>query len=150
MIAAFIGCVLFLCFVFLHPRFERHKPLVSSLGKIVIQDDSQSKTNDRQAFSSYETIIAKRQLFVLTSGNTLTSENIAAVKAVSTWAQVVKNFSLVGILPGDNPQAIIEDKSKGKTYYVGKTQDFEGVTVKDIKDKVVVLEYNGENHTLNL
>ncbi len=63
---------------------------------------------------------------------------------------LIKDINLVGIVSGENPQAIIEDKRLEKTYYVSKGQSIAGFQVEDIQDGKVVLQYNGQRFELYL
>lgn len=65
-------------------------------------------------------------------------------------ADLVKDISLVGIIAGDNPQAIIEDKKAQKTYYVIKGQFFGEFQVEDIQDGKIILNYRGQRFELYL
>lgn len=99
------------------------------------------------SYSSYASEIGDRNLFLSvsqSSGNAKISSSNAASAAV------LKNISLVGVLSGDSPQAILEDIATHKTYTLGKGQNLNNVIVKDIGDNTVVLEYNGESQTLTL
>ena len=60
------------------------------------------------------------------------------------------NLGLVGIIPGGNPQAIVEDKKNQKTYYLLKGQSINGITVEDIDKDKVMLEYRDKKMTLFL
>lgn len=60
------------------------------------------------------------------------------------------NLGLVGIVPGENPQAIIEDKKNQKTYYLSKGQSANDITVQEIKEDKTILEYKGKRVTLFL
>ena len=57
---------------------------------------------------------------------------------------MVKTISLLGIIAGDIPQAIIEDKRSQKTYYLNKWQSLGEFVVDDIQEGKVVLNYKGE------
>lgn len=57
---------------------------------------------------------------------------------------------LVGIIAGDNPQAIIEDKKAQKTYYLNKGQSFNGYIVEEILKDKVILDYEGRKISLFL
>ncbi|MFH1593485.1 MAG: hypothetical protein ABID09_02170 [Candidatus Omnitrophota bacterium] len=57
---------------------------------------------------------------------------------------VSKRFNLVGIITGDDPQAIIEDTETQKTHYLIKGQSFSGATVLEVGEGKVVLEYGGK------
>ena len=63
---------------------------------------------------------------------------------------VAKKFSLVGILPGAELEAIIEDKETEKTLYLKKGESISGVTVDEIGDGKVVLDFEGAKTTLVL
>ena len=60
------------------------------------------------------------------------------------------NVGLVGIIPGDKPQAIVEDKKGQTTYYLIKGQTINDITVDDISTDKVILEYKGKKMTLFL
>lgn len=63
---------------------------------------------------------------------------------------ISKRFNLVGIIEGDEPQAIIEDTQMRKTHYLNRGQSFSGVIVEEIGDGRVVLHYKGKEITLVL
>lgn len=60
------------------------------------------------------------------------------------------NIKLVGIVPGENPQAIIEDTKNQKTYYLIKNQSVNDINVEDVSEGKVILEYRGKRMTLFL
>lgn len=65
-------------------------------------------------------------------------------------ADLVKDINLVGIIAGDIPQAIIEDKKSQKTYYLNKGQSFGEFQVTDIQESKIILNYRGQNYELHL
>jgi len=65
-------------------------------------------------------------------------------------ADLIKDINLVGIISGVTPQAIIEDKKAGKTYYLNKGQFFGAFQVEDIQEGKVILNLNGESVELYL
>jgi hypothetical protein len=72
------------------------------------------------------------------------------IKRISK-GEILNNFNLLGIITGDNNQAIIEDKILKKTFFLYKGDSLgELLKVYDIKDSVVILEYNGEKIELNM
>ena len=64
--------------------------------------------------------------------------------------EVLGNFTLLGIITGDNNQAIIEDKILKKTFFLYKDDLLGDFKVYDIKDSSVILEYKGEKIELNI
>jgi len=71
------------------------------------------------------------------------------VKRISK-EEILGNLNLLGIISGDNNQAIIEDKTLKKTYFLYKGDSFGDLKVYDIKESVVILDYNGEKIELNI
>ena len=64
--------------------------------------------------------------------------------------EILGNLNLLGIITGDNNQAIIEDKTLKKTFFLYKGDSLGELKVYDIKDSVVILEYRGEKIELNI
>lgn len=64
--------------------------------------------------------------------------------------EILKNLNLLGIITGDNNQAIIEDKTLKKTFFLYKGDSLGDLTIYDIKDSVVILEYKGEKVELKI
>jgi len=63
---------------------------------------------------------------------------------------VAKDLNLLGVITGDNDQAIIEDKSENKTFFLYQGDSFREFKVRDIKDSSVILDYKGEEIELNM
>ncbi len=64
--------------------------------------------------------------------------------------EILGNLNLLGIITGDNNQAIIEDKTLKKTFFLYKGDLLGELKVYDIKDSAVILEYKGEKIELNI
>jgi hypothetical protein len=64
--------------------------------------------------------------------------------------EIAENFSLLGIVSGETAQVIIEDKKKGKTFFLYQGDDFGDFTVSDIRESSVTLDYKGEKIELNI
>lgn len=103
------------------------------------QTDLQPQEGD---YASYEAILGSKQLFHA-------GENDRAEEVIQS-ASIAGKFTLVGIMPGVNPQAIIEDKETGKTYYLYKGTSFDGGVVQEIGSGRVVLDCKGEKINLVL
>ncbi len=61
---------------------------------------------------------------------------------------VLAKFKLVGISWSDNPDAMIEDSSSHKTYFLKRNQVVEGVRVQAIFKDKVILTYGGQEAEL--
>lgn len=77
---------------------------------------------------------------------------ITVKKEVSTVSkqELIKDLNVLGIVTGDNNQAIIEDKKTNKTLFLYKGDTFGGFTVYEVKNNEVILDYNGEKINLKL
>ena len=61
---------------------------------------------------------------------------------------LMKDINLVGIISGENPQAVIEDKKAQKTYYVTKGQFIGEMQVEDIQEGKIIINYAGQKYEL--
>ena len=66
------------------------------------------------------------------------------------FSDTVKNFNLTGIIDGEKPQAIIEDRSNGQIYYVSNGDYVGVVQVVEVAKGHVVLRYAEEEGQLTL
>ena len=94
-------------------------------------------------YSVYSEEIGKKELFGPSFSGELKRQKGRDV-------DISKRFVLVGIIAGERPQAIIEDKETKKTHYLYNGQSFNGVTVEEIGRGKVVLNYGGEEIILVL
>lgn len=58
--------------------------------------------------------------------------------------ELAKNLSLVGIYMGMYPEAMVEDKTEKKTYFLKQGNEIKGLKVKEILPDRIILEYKGE------
>ena len=65
-------------------------------------------------------------------------------------AELIKDINLVGIIAGDTPQAIIEDKKSQKTYYLNKGQFIGEFQLEDIQEGKIILNFNGQRFELHI
>lgn len=70
-------------------------------------------------------------------------------KRIST-DEIRANLNLLGVVTGANNQAIIEDKSIGKTFFLYKDDSLGDLKVEAIKNSTVILDYKGEKIELNI
>jgi len=63
---------------------------------------------------------------------------------------VMANLSLLGVVSGENPQAIIENKKQKKTFFLRKGQTSGDLKLKEIETDSVTVIYNGEEFTLTM
>ena len=64
--------------------------------------------------------------------------------------EILGSLNLLGIITGENNQAIIEDKNLKKTFFLYKGDSLGELKVYDIKSNMVILEYKGEKIELSI
>ncbi len=96
-------------------------------------------------YSFYSSEITNKNIFGQAQGEEGSPQQVMAAPE-----DVASALGLVGVIAGDNPQAVIEDKKAQKTYYLIKGQSFNGMTVEEISEGKVVLDYQGKKIALLL
>jgi type II secretory pathway component PulC len=144
-----ILCLLILYFIVDIIVVKPYKDVQLLIAKTQTNEESQkslpSNIKDAVAvkdYSSYSNAVPGRTVFGPAQGGA--SEDVAPAGSVS------ERVGLVGIITGDNPQAIIEDKKAQKTYYLNKGQSFEGYVLEEIADGKVILDYEDKKISLFL
>ena len=105
-----------------------------------------SQESPRKLYSYYGEDIEKRDIF--RSSFQGTSKEVAVEE--KALKEFTKDLNLLGIVTGKNPQAIIEDKKEGKTYFVNKGDSIGVLRVEEIREDRVILNYQGEQLDLTL
>jgi len=98
----------------------------------------------KKSFEFYSEGIKKRDIF----GATYSQE--APEEAAAVSLDLASAFNLVGIMAGDNPQAVIEDKAANKTFYAVRGQSFGEFKVEEILESKVILSSRGKRYELSL
>ena len=103
-----------------------------------------SLESNRKPLEFYLETIKSNNIF----GNFLSQENIN--RAVISRTNIIKDLNLVGIISGEDKQAIIEDRKTQKIYYLNKGQFIEDFQVEEIQDGKIILNNNGERYEIYL
>ncbi len=141
-IFTFVVALLYLLLAFIMPFVFTSVALVqpSSAGPSKKEIEQKKDTRD---LDSYMEPIKNKNIF--TSSGAATQQPAAALNS-----DIMKDINLVGIVSGDSPQAIIEDKKSQKTYYLIKGQSFGDMQVDDIREGKVIINYQGQKYELYL
>ena len=142
-LALFGAAIIYLLVSLAYPFF--------GLKKIRIPAVSSEKAESREIISKSEPASLdfylqgtnKRKIF----SNPTAAASAAQDTAIPTPAQageLIKDIALVGIISGDNPQAVIEDKKTEKTYYVAKGQFIGEIQITDIQESKIIADYKGK------
>ena len=67
-----------------------------------------------------------------------------------TLEEITATLSLIGIIAGERPQAIIEEKKSGKSYFLYKGGSVGKAKIVEILEDSIVMEYQGEKFELVL
>lgn len=98
------------------------------------------------SFEDYQKLLNKKAIFA----PPVISNSKGKESQGPSLRDLAKDLNLVGIIPGDDPQVIIEDKRNGQTLFLKKGEMIDTIIVKDIQNGRVVLEFNDETLTLSL
>lgn len=135
---------LYLVFTFIYPLvFLKQIKLPEVPAGKTIEEETAQKTEAKTLDSYLEAAAGKEIFSGVTSAGT-----IGPVTGVN--ADLVKDLNLVGVITGDNPQAIIEDKRAQKTYYLNKGQFIGEFQIDDVQEGKVILDYQGQKFELHL
>ncbi len=142
--AAFVASCIYLIISFVWPWVGLRKIKLPQVSEVKIIDEKIETKPQVKPYESYLEGIRGRQVF----GTAAVPQTKAPANAIS--ADLVKDINLVGIISGENPQAIIEDAKTHKTYYVTKGQFIGELQVEEIQEGKIVLNYQGQRYELYL
>ncbi len=142
-IAIFVASLLFLAATFIYSLFGLKKiklPLISS------NERTELPKINREIIplETYLKDIDNRHIFSASSARD------TQAPANNENLDFLKKINLVGIILGENPQAVIEDKTIQKTYYLSTGQFIGGFQIEDIQEGKIILKYNGQRFELYL
>jgi type II secretory pathway component PulC len=144
-LTAFILVSIYLAFAIIYSFTD---PKINNSPKINTyeKDAEQTKEPKQQTppIEYYKANISGRQIF---GTSNLDSSGVPAVAAET---DSIKDINLVGIIQGDNPQAVIEDKKTNRTSYVSKGQCIGEFKVEDIQQGKIIINYRGQKLELYL
>lgn len=146
-----IFAVIYALVVFVYPFM---RPAKLDLEEVIKRPDfADKKTGNAQKsnievkpLEFYTQGLGGRQIF---SASALAGSAASSVIAAAD-SDLIKNINLVGIISGDRPQAIIEDKKTNKSYYLTKGQFIGEVKIEDIQEGKVILNHKGQAYELYL
>ncbi|MFH0840250.1 MAG: hypothetical protein V1883_04460 [Candidatus Omnitrophota bacterium] len=102
------------------------------------------KADSSQLYSYYAAGTGGRNIFLPQESDT------PAVPEGPSVEEIGANLSLIGIIAGDKPQAIIEDKKAGKSYFLYKGGSAGQAKIVEIMEDRVLMEYRNETFELVL
>ncbi|MCX5716132.1 MAG: hypothetical protein NTV07_04630 [Candidatus Omnitrophica bacterium] len=106
--------------------------------------------SSRPPFSYFSEGAASKNIFQPIVKEETAPQASAEAEQAKKTEEIKSQLSLLGVVWGEKPQAIIEDKKAQKTYFLSKGETFDSIEVKDILENKVVLFYNGQQFELVL
>ncbi|OGX22913.1 MAG: hypothetical protein A3J51_00835 [Omnitrophica WOR_2 bacterium RIFCSPHIGHO2_02_FULL_45_21] len=114
-----------------------------------IKEDSMPEKEKFQVlpFSYYADIISRGGFF-----KTSLTQETQDIKMPAQIAplELLKGYTLAGVITGENPQAIVEDKTSKKAYFLNKGQYLGDFKIDDIMEGKIILELKGQRFELSL
>ena len=145
-----VSVILFIVYIFIEILFIKPASQVAvapakeqGASKTVIPEPRRAVPEARD-YSYYSTEISEKKIFGQAE------QEGGQGQQVVTAEDIAGTIGLVGIIAGDNPQAVLEDKKSQKTYYVTKGESFNGFLVEEISQGKVLLDYQGKKIALSL
>lgn len=113
-----------------------------------VSDTTQDRSNaEALPFSDYSEMV-RRELFRPQKSEV--EEKVMDEKKLLSGQERLNGIFLIGIISGEKPQAVIEDKKNQKTYFLYKGQSVNQLMITDILDDRVILDFEGEKLELVL
>jgi len=143
----FVASIIYLFASFIYPWIGLKKIKLPDIPEEKLKKVEGPKVELKEEPKPYEfylQALSQRQIF----SSSFIQEGAGASGVVS--ADLIKDINLVGIISGENPQAVIEDKKTRKTYYLNKGQFIGELQIEDIQEGKIVVNYNGQKYELYL
>jgi type II secretory pathway component PulC len=138
-----IACI-YLIAAFIYPQLSSREIKLSGIISEPAAEPKVEPKPEIKPFESYLEGVKDRQIF-----NSVSSpEPEVQQDNVIASADLIRQLNLIGIIAGDSPQAVIEDKTTQKTYYLNRGQSFGEFQVEQITDGKVILNSKGKKFEL--
>ncbi|MDD2731341.1 MAG: hypothetical protein PHX21_13660 [bacterium] len=144
-LVTFVLSGFYLIIAFVRPGATVPDVNLSTLSSAEVKEEKRNPKVEVKPREYYLEGLKERQIF--SSENSTETRRIVAS---GVNAEIVKDITLLGIVLGESPQAVIEDKKTEKTYYVTKGQFINELQVEDIQEGKIILNYNGQKLELYL
>jgi len=144
MVVAAVASFIYLIVSFVYPWVGLKEIRLPAIPQEERQASAAQIISEPKPYEFYQKELKRKQIFK----TQYTQEEKSAV--IPTDIELTKEINLVGIISGDNPQAIIEDRRTQKTYYVAKGQFIGDYRVEDIREGKIILEFQGKRYELNM
>lgn len=139
--------VCYLIYSFVSPMLPVAKDRASLIKPDKILSPEIEYLTESRPLESYLEAARTRRIF---GGSSISAGPEEKIPVSSEAEDAINNLNLVGIILGENPQAIIEDKVTHKTCYLSKGEFVGNFQVQDVKEGKVTLILEGQKFELYL
>ena len=145
----FIGILLsfgYVAYTFSNKDYSFKKEIISQQG--LPEKGGGFSRKGSEDYSSFLKEIEKREVFVSSY-----SEREASPSGPdrANLSKTIESLALTGIIPGEPPKIVIEDKKTGRSFYLKEEESFlDSILVESIEKNSCVLNYYGETFELYL
>lgn len=144
--------IILICLLIYFAADMVHNPYYKKEAEIVTEAEKEpaaapAKTEPSsgiEPYSYYASGIEGRNIFLPQE------TEVSPAAAGPSLEEISSNLSLIGIIAGEKPQAIIEDKKAGKSYFLFKGGLIGQAKITDILEDKVVMEYQSQTFELML
>lgn len=143
-LAGFVFSCIYLANSFIYPWFSFKKNRFSENAPQKIDLSGLEAGQEIRPYEFYLEGVKNKKIF------STTSEEETGKTSGFGNSDLIKDINLLGIIAGENPQAVIEDKKEQKTYYLTEGDYLGAFQVKDIQEGKVILSYGGKNYELHI
>lgn len=138
------GLLLYFIYDIFYTSYHKKEVDVFAENGELFKAEEKEEPLDIKPYSYYSSAIEGRNIFLPQQ------VEIEAVVTGPTLEEISAGLSLIGIIAGDRPQAIIEDKKSGKSYFLYKGGLVGKTKIVEILEDSIVMEYQGERFELVL
>lgn len=144
LLSVFVIACIYLAAAFIYPWVAPKEIKLPEVTQEAVLEPEKGLKAEIKPVETYLAGIKSRQIFSSVSA----PESGRPAENKNLNADLIRELNLIGIIAGDNPQAVIEDKMTQKTYYLNKGQSFGEFQVEDITDGKVILNSQGKKFEL--
>ncbi len=145
LIAVLVCLCLYFAIDLVRNPYYKEEEAIKSLAEKEDMAAKEKSVSPIEPYSYYSAGTDSRNIF-----SAQEEEGMAVVLSGPSMEEISSNLSLIGIIAGDKPQAIVEDKKAGKSYFLYKGGIIGQAKVIEISEDKVIMEYKGQTFELIL
>lgn len=125
------------------------KAIISKEDELNISSEGVGESLEQmQPATHYIDILSKRQMFKMFE--VPKPKSAEPQKPKITLQQMLGGYTFIGILFGDNPQAVVEDKKTGQSFYLTAGQYLGEIKIDNIEKGKVSVSYDDQKMDINI